>query len=335
MLIFDSKRGRFGTQKPKQWGPLSSVRAAVFRNAEALGIDADSVIGLWAMWEGAGLSRNVISGSELSAGDGVWANDGLLLTNTTYYDRSIDTEVNKLAGSGTFWAYVNPLELTGSTSQEFLFCARNDRYYLDITRGLPSVRISSESARSATVLGGILPDGVSFDSALTWDDSTYHGYYNGLSFYDGFSPSLTTPTSGNIGGYISDIGTNYIFNGIFHTGVIFASKLHPAQISQLHEAPYLLLQPNPTPLIFDFGAVLTPTISYPTDGSTGVSTSPTVSWSAVTGATAYQLDVATSTALLAADTPDVYTSDTITATSQEVTGLAANTEHFARVRANI
>jgi hypothetical protein len=73
-----------------------------------------------------------------------------------------------------------------------------------------------------------------------------------------------------------------------------------------------------------------PTLASPADGATGISTSPTLSWVAVTGATSYNLQVATSSTFATT----VVNQTGITTTSFALTtALANNTQYFWRVSA--
>ncbi len=72
-----------------------------------------------------------------------------------------------------------------------------------------------------------------------------------------------------------------------------------------------------------------PTLSSPSNGATGVSITPTLSWNASTGATSYQLQVSTSSSF----TTTVVNQSGITATSYAVSGLTNNTVYYWRVNA--
>ena len=73
-----------------------------------------------------------------------------------------------------------------------------------------------------------------------------------------------------------------------------------------------------------------PVLSSPADASTGISTSPTLSWQSSAGADSYGVQVST--------VPDfsttVYSQAGITSTSTVVTGLAGNTTYYWRVNAS-
>ena len=72
-----------------------------------------------------------------------------------------------------------------------------------------------------------------------------------------------------------------------------------------------------------------PALASPSDGAAGVSTSPTLSWNASTGATSYGLQVSTSPTF----STTVVNQSGITGTSWQISGLANNTKHYWRVNA--
>ncbi len=73
----------------------------------------------------------------------------------------------------------------------------------------------------------------------------------------------------------------------------------------------------------------TPTLSSPTNGATGISTSPVPSWNASAGATSYHLQVSTDPTF----TTTFYDNSTLTGTSQAISGLSNNTLYYWRVDA--
>jgi GH18 family chitinase len=72
-----------------------------------------------------------------------------------------------------------------------------------------------------------------------------------------------------------------------------------------------------------------PTLSSPSNGATGVSLSPTLSWNASSGATSYQLQVSTSSGF----TTTVVNQSGITTTSYTASGLSGSTTYYWRVNA--
>ncbi len=70
-----------------------------------------------------------------------------------------------------------------------------------------------------------------------------------------------------------------------------------------------------------------PTLLTPPNGATGTSTSPTLTWSPVAGATGYTVEVATD-----AGFTNIIHTNTVAGTSDSVSGLAIQTQYFWRVR---
>ncbi len=107
--------------------------------------------------------------------------------------------------------------------------------------------------------------------------------------------------------------------------------------------PHLLLYNNILFMIYDAGgqgvfihryrvrlnAPSAPSLASPADAATNVSTTPTVSWNASTGATSYRLQVSTSSSF----TTSVLDDSTITGLSRLVGPLANSTSYFWRVSA--
>lgn len=72
-----------------------------------------------------------------------------------------------------------------------------------------------------------------------------------------------------------------------------------------------------------------PTLSSPANGATGVSTSPTLTWNASSGAASYRLQVSTSSTF----TTTIADQSGITVTSYSLTGLSAGTIYYWRANA--
>jgi len=73
-----------------------------------------------------------------------------------------------------------------------------------------------------------------------------------------------------------------------------------------------------------------PTLVVPANGTTGISTSPTLSWNASSGATSYQLQVSSNSTF----STTVVNQTGITETSYAVSGLVNNTTYYWRVNAS-
>ncbi|MEK9138978.1 MAG: fibronectin type III domain-containing protein, partial [Bacteroidota bacterium] len=72
-----------------------------------------------------------------------------------------------------------------------------------------------------------------------------------------------------------------------------------------------------------------PTLASPSDGATGIATSPTLRWNASDGATSYRLQVSTNPSF----TTIAFDQSLITSTSQVVTGLTNSRLYYWRVNA--
>jgi hypothetical protein len=83
-------------------------------------------------------------------------------------------------------------------------------------------------------------------------------------------------------------------------------------------------EPPPAP-----GAPSTPSLSSPSDGATGQSRTPILSWSASNGATSYRLQVSTSSSFSTLIVDDA----TITTTSKQIGTLSYSTMYYWRVKA--
>jgi hypothetical protein len=120
--------------------------------------------------------------------------------------------------------------------------------------------------------------------------------------------------------------------GDYHLAALFQNfVVTQQQIAQLHETPYALLMPVARPFIFDMaggGGLAAPTLTSPAQFSTQ-SQPVTLQWSAVAGATKYQVQVAQDSLFTTPSVDQIVTGGT----TLGVDGLADNTEHFWRVRA--
>jgi hypothetical protein len=274
MLIFDSKKGRFGTQKPKQWGALSAVRSAVFRNAESMGIDPQNVKICLPFWEGAGQAHNygtINKNSDLINGAS-WTNTGAAaLTSLDMVNTGIPIE-------SIGWSEDNGTQITVSFDYKKTIDGPADGYYLFASSGsftpfsfkilndFSSCRLYFTStyltaAGTALLLSDGYPHNISI--AAKYASSFLGVYVDGI-----LTDSWTTQEpAGAISEAFTLFGNStagYSSGGEHTYANVFYDLLSGQQIAQLAESPYFLLQPNPTPLIFDWGTASTvPTLSAP------------------------------------------------------------------------
>jgi formylglycine-generating enzyme len=81
---------------------------------------------------------------------------------------------------------------------------------------------------------------------------------------------------------------------------------------------------------YSLGGLTAPTLSSPSNGATGVVTSPTLTWNSATGATSYRVQIATDVGF----TSVVYDSSGIVGTSHQVQWLSGATKYWWRVYAS-
>ncbi len=77
-------------------------------------------------------------------------------------------------------------------------------------------------------------------------------------------------------------------------------------------------------------SLTSPSLISPSNGSTGVSTSPTLNWSSVSGASSYRLQVSTSSSF----STTFYDNSGITGNTKQLSGLSINTKYYWRVNAS-
>ncbi|MDQ6870607.1 MAG: S8 family serine peptidase [Gemmatimonadota bacterium] len=155
------------------------------------------------------------------------------------------------------------------------------------------------------------------------------------------SPTLSWSASSGATSYVVEVSTNASFSPVTYTATVTGTSavVSPALANStqyywhvkatntygasLFSAPWSFTTVAP-------GAVpAAPALSSPADLATGVSTSPTLSWSASSGATSYVVQVSTN----AGFSPVTYTA-TVTGTSAVVSpALANNTKYYWRVNA--
>jgi hypothetical protein len=328
MLIFDSKRGRFGTQKPKQWGSISSVRSAVFRNAERLGIDPENIAAIYPNWEKSGaVSHDIIHGNDNSTVDS-WSKNGVLYSNTQETIDQVDGVANYLTNGFSFFATVADTAWYG---YNFIVCGRSaDRYYLVVESGYPVVRLGSAASQKSTTR---MPIGVDTNIGFVFDKDT--GDYSGFTGQNKFvsannAATLAPPTQISMGDYVSNIGMTYRFNGVISIVTILSIAASDDVAGKIQENPYYLLNPTQRVTYIDL-APAGLQLKSPTSGTT-VSVYPTLEWYAPTPTpTAYNLQVATEDTF-ASPVEDVTITGTPPATTWTPSSpLDAATEYFWRV----
>jgi hypothetical protein len=246
-----------------------------------------------AVWPGANTAIAVWGDNDLTP-----AIDGIAPGEQIYYrvwDQSTNTEYSTVnvtysQGNGTY--AVNGIYVLSSLSAV----------------GAPSTPTLSSPSNGAT--------GVSITPTLSWNAST------GATSYQlqvSISPSFTT-TIVNQSGITA---TSYAVSGLTNNTVYYwRVNATNASGTSSYSAPrsFTTVGVSSPPV---------PTLSSPSNGATGVSITPTLSWNASTGATSYQLQVSTSSSF----TTTAVNQSGLTATSYAVSGLTNGTFYYWRVNA--
>jgi hypothetical protein len=263
MLIFDSKKGRFGTQKPKQWGALSAVRSAVFRNAESIGIDPASIAGYWPMWEGSGdTAIDGIKGNNASLVDSPpWGNDGISFVPTT---SKLTTSSSVLSSSGTalfgFKSLVAPnlyAKFLIENDTTFQMFRREVDTYFAIAIGGDEIYFDTGSTN--------VFDGRLNHIGATWNESKgIRQLVVNTKFAAQDNTAFTFPTLGSTLYVANRVDSIRSIGGLYTQLILLSVDLSLDKIGSFHETPYALLEPRPYRSIFipaTVGGV--PTLSAP------------------------------------------------------------------------
>ena len=270
MLVLPS-RGADWRIKPPQWGPTSAVQSSVKRQADAMGIDADSVLAVYPFWNKGG--HNLL---------GSWSD--LAFTGAQTLSPSLNGIGYDYDGSTTYAMTSNRLP------QSYSVC-----YLFEPNLTTFSSVLCQSDPNSATY------DWMFYYTSTS--DGVYRYYYKSGGYI-----SFTTDNSSNFNGSplflcgvrnvnavsayvngeltdsnnISGFTQTYDFGVRTHNNtapaiallcLITAEPMSTSQIALLYEQPYRLLYPARRPIIFDVGAGAT-SLTFPSLSSdTQVATS--------------------------------------------------------------
>lgn len=173
----------------------------------------------------------------------------------------------------------------------------------------PTAPVLASPANGAT--------GVASNPTLTWNASSGAGSYR-LQVSTDAGLTTTVIDQSNI------VTTSYVLTGLassttFYWRVNASNTGGTSGYSTIWNFTTAAPPPPPPP----------PVLATPVDGATGVSTSPTLTWNASTGATSYRVQVSTTPAFATT----VFDQSNVTATSVAVGGLASNATYYWHVNA--
>jgi hypothetical protein len=235
--------------KPPQWGPVSSVQAAVRHNCQRLGLPLPT--GYWPMWENAGsYAHDLISGhaSELKNGAD-WVSGGVEFDATTEHIHGPNGGT-LLNSAGTI---LIGYRQTNTPGTHYYWLALDDDWaefslYYNASVDLDFYINSTEGTLSTDPPPWI--DGSFHNMGVSWDESYSGGHrwaYDDGSVFSDIPSDIIWDASGvddhdlRIGGRES--GATRYAGGIYYYFAVFGERLTDDQIALLHEQPYALIQP--------------------------------------------------------------------------------------------
>lgn len=158
------------------------------------------------------------------------------------------------------------------------------------------------------------------------------------------SNSPSTAFAGGIGFTLKIIGSKFVpcssvmWNGsmqptVFLSDTLLTASIPASKIDTLGAIQVTVLNPSPgggtsQPIAFQI-VLASPTLASPSDSSTGVSTTPTVTWSTSARASFYHLQVSKDSTF----SKTFFNDSTLTTTSKQIGPLEQGTTYFWRVRA--
>ena len=262
-------------QKPKQWGPISAVRAAVYRNAEEIyGIDPASIIIACPYWEhnyreittGKTAAAKALYGGDATKLRFIYGSDGypdrlFSYYSAYYYDiKQPSTAVDELSIVISFNNYID-----SSYNRGFLDAKGADTSNWSTTKGYSlSYRadggilwmVADQDTYTTT---DYVEDNKDHNLAVSWKAGDHQDIY-----IDGSEVSYDKHVVASSYTAIDDylrIGTyydgwsnnNYRMGSALYSFTHFKQALNQDQIGLFNDLPYQLFAPNPGKLYFDMG----------------------------------------------------------------------------------
>ncbi|MBI4725980.1 SUMF1/EgtB/PvdO family nonheme iron enzyme [candidate division TA06 bacterium] len=238
---------------------------------------------------------------------------------TTYYFQSGTTTsygmitTTQNAGTGTSVVAVNASigSLSPGTIYHYRIAAANSggtSYGNDgVFTTVPNAPVLSTPANNAT--------GVALNPTLIWNASSGAASYALQVSVDSLFGSFIYNQSGLT-------GTSQAISGLT-AGTKYYWRVNATNSSGTSEWSSLLCFTTGNP-------PATPTLSTPANGAAGITTNPTLTWNASSGATSYTLQVSTSNTFGSF----VYNQSGLASTSQAIGGLVCDTTYYWRVNAS-
>lgn len=228
-------------QKPQIYGPVSSVKASIFKNAEKIGIDKNSLISLIPLWEKAGTvihdySKLNTDGS-FTPNSSYWKDSSIYFYNYSGYCAvSIPsglTNLSILFGTATATATTGSYLSCGTSYGNWSICG--------LTDGIRFVRISYSTR-------GILIPVADFRSFNPYNIAITHKSTPAQTFYVDGKQVFTDTTALSYSTSWFFGGTSSLYrgiNGYIDQFMLFNTVLAASQVAYLSDNPYFLLHRVP------------------------------------------------------------------------------------------
>lgn len=264
LLLTRNSATHRATQKPRQWGPLGAVQAAVRHNAERLGIDSATLALILPLWEQAGAPTDLSDYKHQillpASAPATWIPRGVSFTATTraYAIGHATTAPPSLrfgwADDLTIFAYLNP-DRAGNGDyfigqSDYIYCGKRS------SNGTPHFFFRTDTSSAYIYSTASWPTGPTAVVARK-RGTVLDLFLNGVSVKDGQSG---TPSSGNgvsfewaFSGQWYDSTTD-VWDGEIYTLFVARTGITDNTVGMLSERPYALLEPVARPLVFDLGA---------------------------------------------------------------------------------
>jgi hypothetical protein len=261
MLLYTSKYQGFGKQKPEQWGNVSDVRSAVFRNAERMGIDPASLVGYWPIWETAGSPRDIMMSAPpaIPYGNPAYDTDGLCHDGNDHTTLGDNAKWCGDALSIFFTARLDALTASGGLFSKYDLSTGGRSWAVRQHGNNTFQFVGSEGGSSGAVYAESASDiftvGAKSSFVTVFSGGNFVRFYKDGGLHSEETSGILNSLYCNTG-IVAQLNryANYFSSCAYENCLLVNAVVGPNQIAQIHETPYALLAPNPSPLIFDLAA---------------------------------------------------------------------------------
>lgn len=241
-------------QKPKQWGPLSSVHSYIIDRCRFIG--APNLFMYSAFWENAGSTTIDLKNNRvLNFSNHSWQKGSVLFNNTT-----LISEMTGPYGTGSIsYGCMLKFSTTDAINRHVfnigLPTANNMTYMICL-----SGRIKFGAWGFDTLSDGIFADNKWHSVFVIYNGLNFKLYVDGVSIKESIAYSSLNISAAPIvlGNY--RLGGSYYYSGYMDSPWCFDGAVSEYVVEFLNENPYYLIQPPTFRTYFDFGSIA-PSIS--------------------------------------------------------------------------